>query len=111
MAGKQVKNAHVANRFCTMFLQEGGIAAWVISVKPNSFTNLLALFLLLQADFYRACSAAEEIRERLPLRADEAASLCLGPKKLFAQEGNDREICRIAFAVSKELGISSLQDI
>ena len=59
MAGKQVKNAHVANRFCTMLLQEGEIAAWVISVKPNSFTNLSALFLLLQADFYRACSAAE----------------------------------------------------
>jgi hypothetical protein len=38
---------------------EGEIAAWVISVKPNSCANLSTLFLLLQADFYRACSAAQ----------------------------------------------------
>ena len=101
MAGKQVKHAHVANRFCTMFLQKGGIAALVISVKPNSFANLLTLFFLLQPDFHRTCSTTE-IRERLSLRVDEAASpRALDPTKLFAQEANDRDICRITFAVLK----------
>jgi hypothetical protein len=44
MSGKQVKTVCVENRLHDVLSSEGGIAAWVFSVKPNSFENPTAFF-------------------------------------------------------------------